>query len=39
MKKMPELMWRKVELCARVVAAFLRIVIEAVVLDHLFHKE
>ncbi len=39
MKKMPESRWRKLELRARVVATFLRLVIEAVVLDHLYHRQ
>ena len=38
MKKMPESIWHKVELCARVVDTFLRLVIEAIVLDHLYYR-
>ena len=38
MKKMSEPVWRKLELRARVVATFLRLVIEALALDHLYHR-
>ncbi len=38
MKEMPESYWRKLELRARVAATFLRLVIEAIILDHLYHR-
>lgn len=37
MNKMPESWWRDLEVRACVVAIFLRLVIEAIVLDHLYH--
>jgi hypothetical protein len=38
-EKMPESFWRDLEVRARVVATFLRIVIEAIVLDHICNKQ
>ena len=39
MKSMPESSWRKLELRARVVATFLRLGIEGIILDRLYHRQ